>query len=160
MLAALVHVHVAMAQPALPPGVRGPAAGAATRSVSRYLDLEHALQEAIASQDVAGVQRLLADDFEARFASSPDAIQKEQWVRQQIAEARRTRLRQISLREFDDVAVTSFLLQDSKADGSAARGPTLFVVDVWRQSTGRLLARYADPIARPPALPDRPSGRQ
>ena len=159
LLAALLQA-TAFAQPALPPGVRGPAASAATRSVARYLDLEHALQDALAARDKGAVQNLLSDDFEVRTADGPDALQKEEWLRAEFTHARRNRVRQFSLREFDDVAVASFLLQSVKPDGSAARGPTLFVVDVWRQSTGKLQVRYTDQPAHPPSLNDRPSGRQ
>jgi hypothetical protein len=160
LVAGILQASVAFAQPALPPGVRGPAAGAATRSVSRYIDLERDLAGAVAARDATAVRRLIADDFEARSASSPDPLQKDEWLRAEFAGAGLTRVRQLSLREFDDVAVASFLLQRVKPDGSAARGPTLFVVDVWRQSTGQLQMRYTDQPAHVPALRDRPSGRQ
>jgi hypothetical protein len=160
LLAALLQA-AAFAQPALPPGVRGPAAGAATRPVARYLDLERDLQEAVAAKNEVVVQKLLSDDFEVRTAAAPDALQKEEWLRSEFAHAGRTRVRQFSLREFDDVAVASFLLQSVKSDGSAAaRRSPLFVVDVWRQSTGKLLIRYTDQPAHPPLLANRPSGRQ
>jgi hypothetical protein len=156
-----LHVTGAAAQAGLPPGVRGgPAAGAATRSVSRYLDLEHSLQAALAARDAEAVQTLLADDFEVRTALAPDPLTREEWLHSEFAHARRTRVRQFTLREFDDTAVASFLLENVKSDGSAGRGPTLFIVDVWRQSTGRLQVRYMDQPARTPVLPDRPSGRQ
>jgi hypothetical protein len=160
LLAGFLQASGAAAQAELPPGVRGPAAGAATRSVSRYLDLEHSLAAALADRDPATAQALLADDFEARSAASPEPLARQAWLRSEFAHARRTRVRQMTLREFDDLAVASFLLEAVKPDGSAARGPTLFVVDVWRQSTGKLQVRYTDQPAHPPALPDRPSGRQ
>jgi hypothetical protein len=160
LLATALQAPGAIAQPGLPPGVRGPAAGAATRPVARYLGLEQGLQAALAAKDRAAVDKLLADDFEARSASAADPLARDEWLRGEFAHARRTRVRQFSLREVDDLAVASFLLEDVKADGSSAHGRVLFVVDVWRQSTGRLLIRNLDQPAHPPALPDRPSGRQ
>jgi hypothetical protein len=153
-------VTAASAQAGLPPGVRGPAAGAATRSVSHYLDLERDLQAALAARDAAAAQSLLSEDFEARSAVSPDPVTQQEWLRNEFAHARRTRVRQLVLREFDDIAVASFLLQPVHADASAAPGPTVFIVDVWRQSTGKLQARYVDQPARTPFLSNRPSGRQ
>jgi hypothetical protein len=151
---------LARAQGRLPPGVRGPASGMATRSVSRYIDLERALAERLSAKDRSGVLEMLADAFDARTASSPDAVSADDWLRREFAlPAHGNRVRDLVVREFDDIDVVSFLLDRTKADGSGRTGPTQFVVDVWRRSSGKLLARDAAPAAHPPPPPSRPSGR-
>ena len=106
----------AWAQPGLPPGVRGPGM-AATRSVVTYLDLERGLVESLQKGDRDSVLRLLADGFEVRSATDADAdaVPAAEWLQDQ---ARRTtqagNMRELSVREFDDVAVVSFLLDRSR----------------------------------------------
>jgi len=152
----------ASAQPSLPPGVRGgPATGMATRSVSKYLDLERRFQEALTNGDRKSVQSLLADDFEIRTLPSADAIGADEWLRRELGSRRRDGIvRDLGVREIDDVAVVSFLFEPAPAAGPARSAPTLFVVDVWRQSSGKLLARYVDRPANPPPRQSRPSGRE
>ena len=53
----------ASSQPRLPPGVRGPDLGLATRSVSTYLALERDLLDALKDGNRAAVLRLLSEDF-------------------------------------------------------------------------------------------------
>lgn len=160
LAAALLLASIAHAQPGLPPGVRGPMAGAATRSVSRYLDLERNLQEALAGRDRSAVKGLLAEDFEARTFSDADGLGADEWLRRETAAPARRRVRELAVHEADDIAVASFILEGLKTPGAASRASTLFVVDIWRQSTGKLLARYVDRPSRPPVLPDRPSGKE
>jgi hypothetical protein len=151
---------LARAQTRLPPGVRGPDTGMATRSVAKYLDLERAFQERLSAKDRSGVLKVLADDFDVRTASSPDALSTDDWLRREFAlPAHGDRVRDLLVREFDDIDVVSFLLDRTKVDGSGRTGPTQFVVDVWRRSSGKLLARNAEPAAHAPRLPSRPSGR-
>lgn len=149
----------AHAQPVAPPGLRGMAGGMATRSVSRYLGLERGLQEAIALRDRAAVMKLLADDFESRSASGPDTEAADEWLRREFAAAQPEGLvRDLSVREADDLAIVSFLLDRGKAGRSAAA--TYCVVDVWRQSSQRLLVRSLTRAAGAPPKPSRPSGRE
>ena len=63
--------------------------------------------------------------------------------------AQPSRVRDLTVREFGDTAVVSFLLQ---GEGAQASSPALFVVDVWTQSTSRLAVRYVSVPARP--VPD------
>jgi hypothetical protein len=150
------------AQPSLPPGVRGGATtGMATRSVSKYLDLERRFQEALTNGDRKSVQSLLADDFEIRTLPSADSIGADEWLRRELGSHRHDGIvRDLGVREIDDVAVVSFLFEPAPAKGTAHSAPTLFVVDVWRQSSGKLLARYVDRPANPPPRQSRPSGRE
>ena len=155
---ALLAAPAARAQERLPPGVRGPAVGMATRSVARYLDLERALEQSIGQGDRAGVARVMADDFEVRSSSSPDALPKNDWIARELA-ARRApgQVRDLAAREFDDIAVVSFVLVPA-----AGRRPTpaLFVVDVWRQTGDKLLVRYVEKSAAAASRAARPSGRE
>jgi hypothetical protein len=152
---------LAQAQGALPPGVRGPDSGMATRSVSKYLDLERTFQNALAAGERSAVLKLLADDFDVRTAASPDAVLTEDWLRREFAgPAHGYRVRDLLVREFDDLDIVSFLLDRTRADGSGRTGPTQFVVDVWRRSSGKLLARYAEAPAHLPPVPSRPTGRE
>jgi hypothetical protein len=104
---------------------------------------------------------MLADDFDVRVAASPDALDADTWLRREWALPPRERMvRDLSVREFDDLAVVSFLLDAVPSQRAGSVGATLFVVDVWRQSSGRLLARHVErPFAVPPR-PPRPSGRE
>jgi len=160
LLAASLFVSgIAAAQPSgLPPGVRGPGAGTATRSVSHYLDLERGLESAIADRDLAAAKNLIADDFEVWSPGAADAVPGDEWLRQRWKAAGHGRVRDLSVREFDDVAVASFLLEGAR--GVSGMATTMFVVDIWRQSSGKLLVRYVALPAHPPARSRRPSGRE
>ncbi len=159
LLVCLAAAPFANAQGNLPRGVAG--GGMATRSVAKYLDLERALQEGLARRDRNSVVGLLADDFEVRTAATPDAIAGDEWLRREFASSARDRIvRDLSVREFDDLAIVSFLLDRAKGPRAAGAGATLFVVDVWRQSSARLLTRYVEHPANPPPVPSRPTGRE
>lgn len=141
------------ATPAFAQPAGGPMRGAATRSVSLYLERERALASAIDRRDRAAVEALLADDFCARSPVSPDVLDREPWLRGALAgRARESRVRDLAVREEGDVAVVSFLL-DSGAT-------TQFVVDVWKTSAGKLLARHVAAGAGAPPPTRRPSGRE
>ena len=150
---------------AVPPGQPGTGAAggmAATRGVAKYLQLERGLQDAIEAHDLDAVKRLLADDFEARPAPGSDAIAADAWLASQMRSRRGDArvVRELGLREFDDLALVSFESAPETTAGSPNRGAILFVLDVWRTSTGRLLLRYTDrerAVARPA---ERPSGRE
>ena len=149
-------------QPGPPTAARGgPVAGMATRSVSKYLNLERALQEGLIDRNRASVRALLADDFELRTAASPDVISADDWLRRDLGSPAHDRiLRDLAVRELDDVAVVSFLLEPAHARPRARVVVTMFVVDVWRQSSSKLMSRY---IAQPtvaPARRARPTGRE
>jgi hypothetical protein len=151
MLAALLPAAYAQ------PGVRG--GGMATRSVSRYLGLERGLQDALAERNRAGVAALLADDFVLRTPASADVESVDDWLRREFALAHPGGLvRDLSVREADDVAIVSFLL-DRGPEGRPATS-TWFVVDVWRQSAQCLLARSMTRAAGAPRRPGRPTGKE
>lgn len=150
MLAAACTVAGAMPE-GPPPGARG-AGGLATRDVSEYLRLERDLEDAIASHDPGSIDRLVDASFEWRSGATPDPVSRDDWLRAERATARHAaRIRDLAVREEGELAIVSFV-RDGK-DGST------FVVDVWRRSPQRLVARYAARPAPGPA-PKRPSGRE
>lgn len=153
LFASLVVVAGAMAQPGTAPSRVGPVRGMATRSVSLYLQKERALLDALQSRDRAEVERLVAEDFEQRSAAGPDSIDRPRWLQQVlVAPARSQTVRELSVREVDDLAIASFLLDTDRG--------SMFVVDVWRASTGKLLSRQLSRAADASPRPRRPSGRE
>ena len=136
-------------------------AGMATRSVSRYLDLERALQEGLIGRNAVAVRALLADDFELRTAASPDVVTADDWLRRELrATTRDYVVRDLAVRELDDMVVVSFLLEPPLLKPPAGTRATLFVIDVWRQSTSKLTSRYIDQPVVAPARRARPTGRE
>ncbi len=135
----------------------GVADAAATRSVAMYLQLERALQDALDRRDRQAVAALLADDFTWRSAAAADPVSADQWLEREMASPPAEALvRDLSVREADDLAVVTFLL-DHRAGSKTA---TYFVVDLWRASTRRLLGRSITRAAGAPPPPARPSGRE
>jgi hypothetical protein len=143
----------AVAQPS-----RGVAGGLATRSVSHYLDLERGLLDDLARRDRAAVQGRLAEDFASRSPDSDEVHAAEDWLTKEFAAPPGRVVRDLSVREADDLAIVSFLL-DRTPEGRG-HGSTWFVVDVWRRSTDRLIARSISRPAAAPPRPSRPSGKE
>ena len=157
LLAGALLPVMALAQPGVP-GLRGAGGGMATRSVSHYLDRERGLQDALERRDRTAVLALLADDFTLRTSATADVESGEDWLRREFAAAPSEGfVRDLSVREFEDLAVVSFLL-DSARSGRRANA-VWFVVDVWRPSAHRLLTRSMTLAVGAPRKPSRPSGR-
>jgi hypothetical protein len=128
------------------PAARGAAAPATlTRSASKYQSLEFALIQAAADGDQAQLARLLPDDFEVWSAERTGAVSRQAWL-QTATRVRDTRIRDLTVREFGDIAVVSFLQTHTSGPGPTS---TTFVVDVWSQSAGTLTVRYLSTPARP-----------
>ncbi len=151
----------ALSQSRLPPGARGPETGMATRSVSNYLMLERGLLDALRSGKRDAVAGMLADGFGVRSAVSPDEMANADWLKSEADDSSTTvNVRDLTVREFGDVAVVSFLL-DHRHDSKTRRtGNTDFVVDVWQQSTHKLLMRNVAPSSKAAPNPSRPDGRE
>jgi hypothetical protein len=116
----------------------------ATRSASRYLALERELQQAVAARDDASLRTRLALDFTYRSPANPEVLDREAWLKR---ESRRPLpVRDLTVREQDDIAVVSFLAGKR------------FVVDMWKGDT--LLARSATTSLEATRTPSRPSGRE
>jgi len=153
----------ASAQSRLPPGVDGSGAAAApamaTRSVAAYLDRERALAGALREHRRDDVAHLLAPEFEVRSAESLDAVAAPAWLDAQLhAATMATVVRDLAVRELGDLAIVSFFLDAKAPRGTSTK--TLYVVDVWRRSDVRLVARYESEPAHPLRAPSRPRGRE
>jgi len=131
------------------PAARGTSAGMATRSVAQYTDLEQQLLQALHDHDRAAAQQLLAEDFEARGPEDADAIPGAQWLdRWMQGRPGDSRIQDLGVREFGDVATVSFLQHSQGGVGGAALPAFTYMVDVWRQSDHKLLVRYVSAPAR------------
>jgi hypothetical protein len=151
----------ALSQPQLQPGVRGPGSGLATRSVSTYLALERDLINALKDGNRAAVLRMLSEKFAVRSAAEIDETSAVEWLQRELNTPNTTAtVRNLNVREFDDIAVVSFLLDSGRIIKRKTVTSTLYVVDIWRQSSHQLLARYVSMPSRTPPIPTRPTGRE
>jgi hypothetical protein len=149
-LVVLAMLSPAFAQDRAAAGRGAPGQTTLTRSASKYQDLEIALIRALQDRSDSRLNQILANDFEVWSAERSGPTSRQDW--QKAAFATRTqpsRIRDLTVREFGEMAVVSFLLQG----GPAGRGvPPLFVVDIWTQSTNTLNVRYLSTPAK--AAPD------
>lgn len=151
----------ALSQSRLPPGVRGPDSAMATRSVSNYLMLERKLFHALDAGHRDAVAGMLDDGFGVRAATAQDEMATADWLKSESGDTNITSIvRDLAVREFDDVAVVSFLLDRRRNTKAKSVVATHFIVDVWRQSTRRLMARYVARPDRSAPPPSRPTGRE
>jgi hypothetical protein len=123
-----------------------------TRSASRYQDLEIRLIQALQDRSDSTLNQLLANDFEEWSAERSGATSKRAW--RQAAFAMRVQpsvVRDLTVREFGDTAVVSFLLEAEPTGRDAPA--TAFVVDIWTRSTNTLQVRYRSIPVKP--APDR-----
>ena len=132
----------ALSQSRLPPGVRGPESGLATRSVSTYLTLERGLLDSLKEGNRDAVLRILGDGFEVRSAVDQDETSAADWLQGELRNpVEAASVRNLSVREFNDIAVVNFLLDRRRVMKNKSVASTLYVIDVWRQNPHQLMAR-------------------
>ena len=149
----------APAQSRLPPGVDGPGAGMATRSVSQYLALERSLIESLKNANRPAVLQLLGESFDLRSASTSEALSGADWLDAELRSPLQAgAVRDMAVREFGEVAVVSFLLDQRRVVQGKRQASTLYVIDVWRGQ--RLEARHVSRVGNGAPIPARPSGRE
>lgn len=155
LLALVVLLSVAaVAQDKAPTGGR-PSGGRTetpTRGVTKYKAMERALLQAQQEKQQDKMSGLLADDFEVWSSETNEPTPRELWE-QNAASANITwfQIRNMAVRDFGNVAIVSFLLdRHGEANGKPV-APTVFVVDVWQQQTGKLMVRYQSVPGRPGA---------
>jgi len=116
-----------------------------TRLVQQFTAFENLLIESVGKQDSAGLQKILADDFEMRAGAMPGTpTPRVEWIGRSLKEpAALSGIEQMAVHDYGDIAVVSFL---GRRDADGARG-NLFVIDVWSRSQGawKLSTRYAGP---------------
>jgi hypothetical protein len=137
-----------------------------TRWVKLFTELESSLAASIKAGDEAGLQKLLADDFELRTGSMPASpTPRAEWIRSLLLRHDVAySIEQMAVHDLGNHAVVSFV--EKSASGSEAKvAPNIFVVDVWKRSGNdwKLAIRYASATSRdlvvpgaatePPAIP-------
>jgi hypothetical protein len=151
----LVFSAVVAAQGSVDAPRSGPMRGAATRAVSQYLDRERTLEAAIERRDLGAIDAMLADGFALRTPLSPDPLARDALLgREAGAQGKERQVRDLWTQEVDDLAIVSFLLDPGPG------GATVFVTDVWRTSSGKLVSRLVSQPMRASQRPSRPTGRE
>ena len=133
---------------------------AATRTVTKYTALERNLFQGLQENNRAGVETILAEDFESWTAEKIPPTPRGDWIQTFAGNLKSFRIRNMAVREFADVAVVSFLLERSGIVNGKAMSPVLFIVDVWRKNDNKLAVRYASAPASPAAEENEPTGKQ
>ncbi len=139
--AALVGFALAGATLTAAGGEAPPRIPTVTRLVKLFLEHEAQLGDAVRAGDVAGIERLLTEDFELRVgARAGQPVPRADFVR--ALSAARDPGGDIGAMAVHDLGTTMIV---SYAQGH--RGGALFVVDVWRNDGGnwKLAIRYAAP---------------
>ena len=152
VLAMISPAFATSAQDRAPTGRGAPGQATLTRSASKYQTLELTLIQALQSRSDSQLNTILASDFEVWSAETSGPTSRQDWQKAAFASrGQPTRVRSLTVREFGDTAIVSFLLQGNSSRGVA---PTLYIVDVWTQSTNTLNVRYVSVPAKPaPAEP-------
>ncbi len=131
-----------------------------TRTVAKYTALENNLFQAVEDDNRAGVENILAPDFEAWTAEKNPPTPRADWIQTFVGNLKSFRIRNMAVHEYGDVSVVSFLLDRTGAVNGKAMSPVLFIVDVWRNQGDKLLVRYASAPANPASADVAPSGKQ
>ena len=142
LLAALPLLHAAQAQPqhTIP---------TLTRTVQQFSQLESDWLDAVHNRDTAALNKVLSEDFELRSAAAPGRpTARAEWQQQALADKPfDSRIEQMAVHEFGELAVVSFLWKiEAPKDSPLAR--QVFVIDTWKQSDSgwKALTRYAAPV--------------
>ena len=123
-----------------------------TRGVIKYKALERALLQAQQDKRQDAARQMIAEDFEIWSAEKNEPTPRELWE-QGLASSNISwfQIRNMAVRDFGSVAVVSFLLdRRGEANGKPVT-PTVYVVDVWQQQTGKLAVRYISAPGKPAA---------
>lgn len=126
------------------------AGGTLTRSASKYKGLETALLQAQQDKKQDAVKQMMDDDFEVWSAEKNEPTPREAWEQGWMSgNLSWFQIRNVAVREFGNLAIVSFLLDRRGSVGEKAMTPTVFVVDVWRQDSGKLAVRYVSSPGKP-----------
>ena len=130
----------------------------ATRSVTKYTHLEDNLFQALQDNNRAGLDNILAPDFEAWAAEKTSPAPREPWMQTFLGNLKSFRIRNMAVHDYAEVSVVSFLLERSGTQNGKPMTPVLFVVDVWKHD--KLAVRYASSPANPAPDESRPTGKE
>jgi hypothetical protein len=131
-----------------------------TRPMAVFSRLEQDLSTAVSKHDQAATDKLLSVDFELRPDSHPgEPTTRAEWLADTAARTE-GRIEQLSVRDFGDVAIVSFVMATKHGAGPGTRN---YVVDAWKkQGDGwQLITRYQSklPAATNPAEDTAPTGK-
>ncbi|QWF69878.1 hypothetical protein KEF85_10955 [Methylomonas paludis] len=116
-----------------------PTLPAAGTEISRYTALEYRLINAVYSQDPQAL--VVADNFSYQSTESPDPLSKSAWLSLQRQQTGTYHIRNLTVRNMDNIAVVSFVLD--KSLGRYKKPLSTFITDIWQPNQPQLLARYA-----------------
>ena len=138
----------------------------ATKQVTLFTGLESRMLAAVQKKDKAGVQALLAEDFEIALPDV-DPLAGDEWLDSVMASEfslKSFAVRQVSVADLGDSAVVKFdRLQQATYKGRDESGE-FFVVDLWKKSgdSWKLANRYVAKVGAIPEnakLPAKPTGK-
>ncbi|MES2299813.1 MAG: nuclear transport factor 2 family protein [Pseudomonadota bacterium] len=134
----------------------------ATKSVTKYLGVERALLQALNTRDEKAAAAMLADDFEQKTPIREQAAAGDDWLAEELKKPHAgERVRDLTVLEEGDIAIVSFMLESPPPkDGKGKAAPSYFVVDIWKQSSGKLVARYMDMPSNAPPFHAGPNTRE
>ena len=117
-----------------------------TRTVQQFSMLENDWLDAVHNRDAAALNKIVSDDFELRSAGMPGRpTARAEWQQQAFAAPPMdSRIDQMAVHDFGELAVVSFMWQLS-APKNSALPKQVFVVDTWKQMDGgwKVVTRYA-----------------
>jgi len=138
-----------------------------TRLVAIFSELESNVLTALQKKDGAALDKLLSDEFQVWTADPPGSpLPREDWQAQAFGSPPASfHLRQMAVRPVsDDVAIASFVLQESSIRDGKEISQQRFIVDVWKKNGDGWLCtdRYASNAAESPSQQSdkKPTGKQ
>lgn len=139
----------------------------ATRQVALFTGLEKQMLHAVQKKDKAGLQALVADDFEI---SMPDAdpLAGDDWLDSVMASDFNLKsfvVRQLSVADLGEAAIVKFDRVQQAAYKGRNAGGEFFVVDLWKKNgdSWKLANRY---VAKAGSIPEnvkpqpKPTGKE
>jgi hypothetical protein len=129
-------------------------APALTYNAHKYLQAEQLIEETLSRGPIQTLEQLLSDNFTARSASS--SFDKSEWLRPASPRSRKPwTIRELNVQVQDDLSIVSFLRVNPQQPSQQQ-----FIVDIWRDSTQKLLNRFESPVGKQAAdQPVRPDGK-
>lgn len=139
----------------------------ATKQVTLFTGLEKQMLQAVQAKDRAGLESILADEFEIAMPNA-DPLAGADWVDSVMSKdfiLKSFVIRQVSVADLGDAAVVKFdRIQQATFQGKNESGE-FFVVDLWKKTgdSWKLANRYVAKVSAVPATPKlepKPSGKE
>src|SRR5215831_16013508 len=107
-----------------------------TRLVALFSDLENQLFQAVQSKDRAGLDSILAEDFQLWTPNPPgDPVPREDWKNQSLAEnLKEFQIRQMAARSVEENVTVELRAHQSCKGRWEAPARDYFVADLWQKS--------------------------